>query len=138
MLLPRNQGSGAFALVVVIGLLASGCGSSGTLSAKALSQESTSLQSLAAEGALLGRDAVAGKTTRIFTRVHSGYLAKAASQSASSLQTAKTEPALEPKLRKVSSLASTVSADLKRLGHASKAEQGRLARELQAAAKELA
>jgi hypothetical protein len=133
-----NQVSGALALIVVIGLLASGCGSSGTLSAKALSQESTSMQALAAEGALLGRDAVAGKTTRVFTRVHSGYLAKAASKSAKTLQSAKAKPGLESELHKVASLATKVSVDLKRLGHASKAEQGRLARELQAAARELA
>ena len=134
---PPNKVSGVFALVVVIGLLASGCGSSGTLSAKALSQESTSLQSLAAEGALLGRDAVAGKTTRIFTRVHSGYLYEAALKEGSSLRTATTEPALEPKLRHVTSLAGKVSVDLRRVGHASKAEQPRLARQLEAAAKEL-
>lgn len=137
MPVPSRLG-GVFAVLAAVALLASSCGGSGTLGAAALEKQSSSLSSLAAEGALLGRDAVAGKTTRIFTRVHSGYLAKAASQSASSLRTAKTEPALEPKLRKVSSLASTVSIDLKRLGDAPKAEQGRLARELQAAARELA
>jgi hypothetical protein len=102
-----------------------------------LTQKSTSLESLAAEGALLARQAGAGKTTHIFTRVHSGYLYEAASQEASSLRTATTEPALEPKLRHVTSLAGKVSADLKRVGHASKAEQPRLARQLEAAAKEL-
>ena len=132
-----NQRSGALALVAVIALLASGCGSSGRLSAKALTQKSTSLESLAAEGALLARHAGAGKTTHIFTRVHSGYLYEAASKEASSLRTAKTEPALEPKLRHVTSLAGKVSVDLRRVGHASKAEQPRLARQLEAAAKEL-
>jgi len=120
-----------------VALLASGCGGGGTLSAKALTQQSTSLESLAAEGALLARHAGGGKTTRIFTRVHSEYLYEAASQAASSLRTAKTEPALEPKLRRVASLAGKISADLKRVGHASKAEQPRLARELEAAAEEL-
>ena len=62
--------------------------------------------------------------------MHSEALAKAASKAAASLQTAKTEPALEPKLRRLASLASEVSADLKRLGHASKSEQLRLAEEL--------
>ena len=132
-----NQGSGALALIVVIGLLASGCGSSGSLSASALTKESTSLKSLAAEGALLARDSAAGKTTGIYTRVHSEDLDKMVSKSAKSLQAAKTAPALEPKLRKVAALAGKVSADLKRLGHASKAEQSRLARELAASAKEL-
>jgi hypothetical protein len=136
--LPPSQRSGALALIAVLALLASGCGGGGRLSAKALTQQSTSLESLAAEGALLARHAGAGKTTRIFTRVHSGYLYEAASKEASSLRTAKTEPALEPKLRRIASLADKVSADLKRVGHASKAEQPRLARELEAAAKELA
>ena len=133
----RNQRSGALALVVVFALLASGCGSSGTLSASALTKESTALQSLAAEGALLARDSAAGRTTGIYTRVHSQDLYKVASQSAKSLQSAKTTPGLESGLRKAASLASEVSIDLKRLGHASKAEQSRLAGELESSAKEL-
>ena len=95
------------------------------------------MQSLASEGAFLARDAAAGRTTAIYTRVHSEALEQAASKSASSLQTAKTKPALEPKLRRVAALASKVSADLKRLGHASKSEQNALARELGKAAAEL-
>ena len=83
-----SQRSGALALVAVVALLASGCGGGGKLSAKALTQKSTSLESLAAEGALLARHAGAGKTTRIFTRVHSGYLHEAASKEASSLRAA--------------------------------------------------
>ena len=125
-------------LVAVSALLASGCGGSGTLNAQALTKESTTIASLAAEGALLGRNAVSGKTTRIFTRVHSEYLSKAASQGASSLRTAKAEPSLRPKVRRIAVLATEISADLKRLGHASRDEQGRLARDLEAAAKELA
>ncbi len=122
--------------MAALALLASGCGG-GKLSAKALSQESKTLQSLAAEGALLARDAAAGKTTGIYMRVHSEDLYKAASKSAASLKTAKTTPALEPKLRKVASLAGKVSADLKRLGQASKDEQPGLARRLESSAKEL-
>jgi hypothetical protein len=122
------------ALCAVLLLLAVGCGSGGTLSANALSKQAESLQSFAAEGGLLAEDAVSGKTTRIFTREHSSYLDKAASQAETSLQTAKTEPALEPKLRGLTALAGKVSADLKRLGGASKEEQRTLGRELQAAA----
>ena len=76
-------------------------------------------------------------TTEIYTRVHSEALSKAASKAAASLQTAKTKPALEPKLRRLASLAGEVSADLKRLGHASKQEQSAIARRLETAAKEL-
>ena len=109
----------------------------GPSSAGAIAKESTSLQSLAAEGALLAQDSAAGKTTAIYTRVHSEALSKAASKAAASLQTAKTKPALEPKLRRLASLASEVSADLKRLGHASKQEQSASRAELETAAKEL-
>jgi hypothetical protein len=129
--------SGALVLAVGIALSACACGG-GSLSAKGIQTQSTSLQSLAAEGALLGRDSAAGKTTAIYTRVHSEALSKAASKAAGSLQTATTEPALEPKLRRVASLATEVSADLKQLGHASTSEQLRLAEQLEKAAKELA
>jgi outer membrane murein-binding lipoprotein Lpp len=129
-----NQVSGALALVVVTGLLASGCGSGGNLDAKALSQESSSLKSLAAEGALLARDARAGRTTRIFRRVHSGYLYKAASQSSTSLRTAKTQPRLDSELRKLKFLAGQLSTDLNQLGDASQGELPGLARDLQAIA----
>jgi hypothetical protein len=132
-----NQRSGAFALVVVLALLASGCGSGGTRNAKALSQESKSLKSLAAEGALLAGQARAGKTTNIFRRVHSEYLYKAASKSSTSLRSAKTEPRLGSELRKLTRLARTVSTDLKLLGHASKGELPGLGRELDSAAREL-
>jgi hypothetical protein len=120
-------------LGAVLVLFAVGCGG-GTLSAKALSQQATTLQSLASEGGLLAQDAVSGKTTRVFTRVHASDLAKAASQGETSLKAAKTTPSLEPKLRGLVKLAGQVSADLKRLGKASKDEQRMLGRELQSAA----
>ncbi len=123
-------------LGVIVALLGAGCGSGGKLGAKALSQRSKSLQSLAAEGALLAQDAVSGKTTRIYTREHSSDLYKAASQAEASLKAAKTESALEPKLRQLAALAAQVSAALKRLVGASKDEQRALGRELQAAARE--
>lgn len=123
-------------LALILALLGGGCGGGGKLGGKALSQQSKSLRSLAAEGALLAQDAVAGKTTRIYARVHSSDLYKAASQAEASLQTAKTEPALKPKLRQLVVLAAKVRADLGRLGGASKDEERTLDRELQAAAQE--
>jgi hypothetical protein len=121
---------------VILALVGAGCGSGGKLGAKALSQQAKSLQSLAAEGALLAQDAVSGKTTRIYTREHSADLYKAASQAEASLKAARTEPALKPKLRRLTALGTQVSAALKRLGGASKAEQRTLGRELEAAAQE--
>ena len=128
--------SSLFVLGVSLALLGAGCGSGGKLEAKALSQQSTSLQSLAAEGALLAEDAVSGKTTRIYTREHSSDLHKAASKVEASLKAAKTESALEPKLRQLAALAAQVSAALKRLGGGSKDTQRALGRELQTAARE--
>ena len=121
---------------MILALLSAGCGSGGKLEAKALSQQSKSLQSLAAEGALLAQDAVSGKTTRIYAREHSSDLYKAASQAEASLKAAKTEPALQPKLRQLTALATQVSAALKRLGGASKDEQRALGRELETAARD--
>ena len=123
-------------LVLVVILLGAGCGSGGQLGAKALSQQSKSLRSDASEGALLAQDAVSGKTTRIYTREHSSDLYKAASQAEASLKAAKTEPALQPKLRRLTALAARVSAALKRLGGASKDQQRALGRELERAARE--
>jgi hypothetical protein len=121
-------------LGVILALVGAGCGGGGQLGAKALLQQSKSLQSEAAEGALLAQDAVSGKTTRIYTQQHSSDLYKAASQAEASLKAAKTETALEPSLRQLAVLAGHVSADLKRLGSASRDEDRALARALQAAA----
>jgi hypothetical protein len=123
-------------LGVTLVLLAAGCGSGGKLGAKELSQQSKLLQSLAAEGALLAQDAVSGNTTRIYTREHSSDLYKAASKVEASLEAAKTEPALQPKLRQLAALVTHVSAALKRLRGGSKDEQRVLGRELQTAARE--
>jgi hypothetical protein len=120
---------------LILAFVGAGCGSGSQLGATALLQQSKSLQSEAAEGALLAQDAVAGKTTRIYVREHSSELQKAASQAEATLKAAKTESALEPKLRQLAVLASQVSADLRRLGTASKDEDRAIARELQAAAR---
>jgi hypothetical protein len=124
------------ALAVILAVLCAGCGSGGKLGARALSQQSKSLQSLAAEGALLAQDALSGKTTSVYTREHSADLYKAASQAEASLKTAQTRPALQPKLRRLAALAAQVSAALHRLGGAPKDEQRTLGRELQAAAQQ--
>jgi hypothetical protein len=125
----------ALVLGVVV-LFGAGCGGSGQLGVKALSQESKSLQSLAAEGALLAQDVAVGKTTRVYTRVHSSDLSTAASQAEALLKTAKIAPALEPKLSQLVVLAAQVRVDLNRLGGASTNEAREVGRELQAAAQE--
>jgi hypothetical protein len=121
-------------LGVILALVGGGCSSGGQLGAKALSQQSKSLQSEAAEGALLAQDAASGRTTRIYTREHSSDLYRAASQAEVTLKAAKTEPGLEPRLRQLAVLAYQLSAALKPLSSASKDEDLSLAREFQAAA----
>ena len=123
-------------LGVVLALLGVGCGGSGTWGAKALLQQSKSLQSVAAEGALLAQDAMSGKTTRIFTRERSSELSHAASEAEASLKAAKAEPGLGEELRLLAAVATQVSSDVMRLGGASRGEQRSLGRELQAAALE--
>jgi hypothetical protein len=123
-------------LGVILALLGAGCGGGGKLGAKALSQQAMSLQSDAAEGALLAQHVFSGKTTRIYAREHSAELSKAASEIEASLKTAKTAPGLEGKLGRLVAVATRVSTDLKRLGNASKDEAFALRRELEAAAAE--
>ncbi len=115
-------------------LVAGGCGGSGSLGAKALAQQARSLQSVAAEGALLAEDAVAGKTTQIYTREHSSALQGAAAKAEAALESARTEPALAPKLRELAVLAGRIGTALERLAGVSKDQQRALARELEAAA----
>jgi hypothetical protein len=122
-------------LGVVLALLCAGCGG-GRLGAAELLQQSKSLQSDAAEGALLAQDAGSGKSTRIFTRERSSELSKAAAASQASLKAAKAENGLDRKLRLLARVAARVSSDLMRLGDASGGEQRALAGELHAAALE--
>jgi hypothetical protein len=111
-----------------------GCGTGGRWGLAALAQQSKSLRSEAAEGALLAQHAASGQTTRIYAHEHSSELSMAASNAEVSLKAATTEPALEPTLRQLVVLAGQISADLERLGSASRDEARAIARELQAAA----
>jgi hypothetical protein len=126
---------GALVLGVIVALLGGGCGGRG-VGAKTLSQQAMSLQSEAAEGALLARDVFSGRTTRVYTREHAADLYKAASGVEASLKSARTEPRLEGKLRRLLAVATRVSAELKRLGTVSKDEAHELGCELRAAAAE--
>ena len=124
----------ALGLVVILALVGGGCGSGGQLGAKALAEQSKSLQSQAAEGALLAQGAASGRATRVYTREHSSELYAAASQAEVILKAADTELALESELRQLAILAGQISADLERLGNASKDEDRTIARELETAA----
>lgn len=130
---PRQES--VIVLGVVLALLCAGCGG-GRLGAAELLQQSKSLQSDAAEGALLAQDAGSGKSTRIFTRERASELSKAAAASQASLKAAKAENGLDRKLRLLARVAARVNSDLIRLGDASSGEQRTLAGELHAAALE--
>jgi hypothetical protein len=121
-------------LGVILALVAGGCRSGGHLGPKDLSQQSEALQSEAAEGALLAQDAASGRTTRIYTREHSSDLSVAASQAEVMLKAASVDPALRSRLRRLALLAGLVSADLARLGSATRDQDRALARELELAA----
>jgi hypothetical protein len=133
MHVPRWRAS-LLGLVVILALVGAACGSSGQLGTTALLQQSKTLRSEAAEGALLAEDAVSGKTTRIYTHEHAFELSTTASQTEAALEAATTEPALEPALGQLAVLAGEISADLERLSEASTDEQRTLIRDLQAAA----
>jgi hypothetical protein len=121
-------------LAVIAVLAGGGCGTGGRWGPAALAQQSKSLRSEAAEGALLAQHAAAGSTTRIYAREHSSELSMAASRAEASLTAATTEPALESARRQLAVLAGQVSADLERLGSASRDDARALAVDLQAAA----
>ena len=121
-------------LGVILAVVGTGCGTGGQLGVKELVRQSKSLQSEAAEGALLAEDAFSGKTTHIYSREHSSDLFGAASQAEALLKAAHTAPSLEPTLRQLAVLAGKISADLKVLGGASGGRDPALARALQAAA----
>jgi hypothetical protein len=123
-------------LAAVAALLAAACGGAGELGARALSQRSEAVGSLAAEGALLAGDAAAGRTTGTFRREHAAALAKTAAATERDLAAATTPAALDPERRRLAALAARVQAALARIGGASGAEQQVLRRELERAAGE--
>jgi hypothetical protein len=108
-------------------LLLAGCGRQGAPSTHALQQETASLQSLAAEGAILASDAARGRSTSTFVRVHGADLTKAARASAATLAKGHTHDA-----RTLASLAARLGDELDRLAHSgsNRAEQRRLAVQL--------
>jgi hypothetical protein len=121
---------------ITLAILGGGCGNVAKLDQAALLQQAKSLQSQAAEGALLAEDDVAGKTTSSYIREQAPGLHDGASRAQASLKRARTDPVLEPKLRRLRALATRVAAGLDRLGGASTGELRRLGRELDAAAQE--
>jgi len=101
--------SGRMALALAAALLLAGCGQS-SLDKKALQQEAKGLNALAAEGSLLAGDASRGRSTVVFTRIHSRFLRDSARSSVTTLAAGKTAEA-----RRLAALAVRLRDDLDRL-----------------------
>ena len=119
-------------------LLVPACGGGGELSAEQFKKQAESIQSFAAEGALLARDVADGKSTAPFTRVHAGELAANTAKLEQALASAQPAPGVEAKLARAVELAKRVAATLQELerspGDARAARS--VQRELEAAAKQ--
>ena len=90
----------------------------GTLDDEAFEKEAESIQSFAAEGALVARDVADGKSTVPFARVHAGELREQAAKLEESLSKAKAVPAVEDELAQAVALISDVVASLDQLERA--------------------
>ena len=118
------------ACLAFVALLLAGCGGS-SLGKKALQQEAKGLQALAAEGSMLAGDASRGRSTVVFTRMHSRYLRASARTAVATLSAGKT-----PEARRLAALAVRLRDDLDRLSHSGSnvAEQQTLQHDLAAIA----
>ena len=96
-------------------ILAAGCGGGGTLSRDSFQKEAESIQSAAADGALLAHDAADGRTTTPFASVHSDDLAKSVATVSKKLESAEVEPGLEQDLGRAVRLASRIEEELAHL-----------------------
>jgi hypothetical protein len=95
--------------------LAAGCGGSGTLTQKQLQKERETVQSAAAEGALLASDVARDRTTEPFARIHSGVLAEQAKGAAQTLMKGQASGELEAERRQAAGQARAVSSALDEL-----------------------
>ena len=119
---PRRAG-----LVFATALLLAGCGGQSSFGKKALQQEAKGLKALAAEGSVLAGDASRGRSTVVFTRIHSRYLRASARSSVKTLAAGKTVEA-----RRLAAVAVRLRDDLDRLSRSgsNQAEQRTLQRDL--------
>jgi hypothetical protein len=102
------------AAVAVMAAVA-GCGGGSELGPDALANEVETVQSLAAEGALVARQVAEGAATRTFVKVHTSYLHEQAASVERTLSTASVSPSLAARRRRAVSIAGKVERDLERL-----------------------
>src|ERR1700741_1880417 len=102
-------------VVLVIGAMAlAGC-NGGTVDRHALTKDSSALDSIACEGALLAHDVARGRSTTYFAREQAEELHIQSSNFADALSRRKTVPGIEQKVRKKAREAATLAATLQRL-----------------------
>ena len=101
-------------VVVATTILLAGC-NGGTVDRHALTNDASTLDSIACEGALLAHDVAQGKTTANFTRAQAEALAIQASNFADALATRPTKASIEERVRAEARHASTLAATLHRL-----------------------
>jgi hypothetical protein len=95
-------------------LLLAGC-NGGTVDSHALKRDAEKVGSLATEGQLLAHDVSQGASTKMFVRVHSKELSRAASNLEDALGERPTSPGITADVRKLSRLAGKVSDELETL-----------------------
>jgi hypothetical protein len=118
-------------------LALAGCGG-GTLGPHAFTKDVESIQSLAAEGALVARQVAHGEATQPFLRVHTAELEQQASSLERRLSTARVPASLAGRRRRAVLVAAEVERDLGRL-HADPGDRAagrRLSTELERAAEQ--
>ena len=99
-------------------LPAAACGGGGTLSTKAFQKQAESLQSFAAEGALVAEGTADGRATETFVSVHTEYLGKAATKVETELGSAQARGGLEEKRKSALRLAGRITDELGQLDRA--------------------
>jgi hypothetical protein len=86
------------AALLAVTLVLAGC-NGGTVDRHAFTKDGEAVDSLACEGALLAGDVASGDSTKFFTRVHAGALARRASNLEDALTERPTPAQIEPQVR---------------------------------------
>jgi outer membrane murein-binding lipoprotein Lpp len=109
-----SRSSGRTCAVVVAALALAGC-NGGTVDRHALTNDASTLDSIACEGALLAHDVARGRTTTYFAREQAEELRIQSSNFADALSRRRTASGIEQKVRKKAREAATLAATLQRL-----------------------
>jgi hypothetical protein len=111
-------------LLVVTAIALTGC-NGGTVDRHALTNDASTLDSIACEGALLAADVARGRTTAYFAREQAEELGIQASNFADALSRRRTTPGIDKRVRAKARDAARLSAVLRRLhDHPTERKQG--------------